>query len=330
MSLAIQPKPWLSVLIPAYNTAEYLSECVNSILSQEVNAIEVILYNDGSTDETHEVCQRFEQENSEIVRYINGEQNKGISVSRNTLLEQARGTYIWFIDSDDFALPNSLTKLQKVASTSSPELIICDYRRNNDDYVKSFDGPSGELIEDSESLIAGVFKYRKVYCWQKIIKKEVFSRSSKFPSGQIFEDVYVIPQLMFSVRSYYYLAEPCISYRIRPGSIMAAISRNKGAFSVKKHLDMISALEQIPRVLESHEKLNSKTQFWISNFVAREYIKTSKRYNRRLEDVEYDLPYFRAAFEACSPMRFKRLALSYFMKGKFILFFKICRSLRGA
>jgi len=326
----MHPQPWLSVLIPAFNTEDYLSECVNSILSQQNAGVEVILYNDGSTDGTHDICLRFEQDNPDRVKYINGGENKGIAVSRNRLLDHASGKYIWFIDSDDFALPDSLEQLQKVASTSDPELIICDYRRNNDDYGKSFDGTGGRLIENTDSLIAGFFKCRKVYCWQKIIKKEVFARNPKFPAGQIFEDVYVIPQLIFSVASYYYLAKPCISYRIRPGSIMAAISRNKGAFSVKKHLDMISALEQIPRVMSTYKDLDSKTKFWISNFVAREYIKTSRRYNRRKYDVEHDLPYFRAAFEACSPMGFKRLAVSYFLKGKFILFFKMCRALRGA
>ena len=320
-------KLWLSVLIPVYNSADYLEECINSILDQEVEGLEIILYNDGSTDPSDEICKEFSSTHPAIIRYIHGIDNKGIAAARNALLKHALGTYIWFIDSDDYLLPNSINSVRKIAAQYSPDIVMCDYVKSVTTARKSFSGRGGVFSTDRQALIRGVFQYRKMYCWQKVIKKTLFDKVSPFPKGKIFEDIYVVPQLLFASSSFFYLAKPCINYRVRDGSIMAKILRDKGSFSIDKHQDLLCALQQLPELNSAERPLDKETVFWMSNYVAREYIKLAKRYRKRTAEVDFDFAQYKADIESCSPLTFRQLRRQYLKRGKLITWAKLQKAL---
>ena len=320
---------WLSVLIPVYNTEAYLAECIESVLSQAMEGVELILYDDGSSDGSKAICRSFQTQHPNVVTFVEAKQNGGIAAARNTLLQRASGEYIWFIDSDDSALPGSLEKIKVAIDAHAPELIILDYLKNTSTYRKSFQGEGGRVSFDKNALICGAFKYRKMYCWQKVIQKDVFTRNPAFPHGQLFEDLFVMPQLLFSVQSHYYISEPCLSYRIRQGSIMAAVTRSKGAFSVKKHDDLCDALGQLSMVRDLQTPLSLDAQYYVSNYIAREYIKLAKRYKSSDTDVSKPLAHYRVALEAASPISFQKLTINHLKRGNFILFFKLSKALRG-
>ena len=98
----------LSFIIPVYNCAKYLNECLDSIINQNTDnwSYEIICINDGSSDTSLQILNSYANKNTNIV--VLNQNNMGVSYARNRGLSSARGEYVWFVDSDDFIIPNSL------------------------------------------------------------------------------------------------------------------------------------------------------------------------------------------------------------------------------
>lgn len=114
---------FLSFIVPVYNTEQYLSECLQSLLNQDIPAddYEIICINDGSTDGSLKILQSYAQRHQNI-RVID-KVNEGVSVARNVGLDTARGKYVWMVDSDDFIATNILSELSAVVAKSEPEIV---------------------------------------------------------------------------------------------------------------------------------------------------------------------------------------------------------------
>ncbi|MBE9167626.1 glycosyltransferase family 2 protein [Pleurocapsales cyanobacterium LEGE 06147] len=135
--------PQISVIIPAYNTANYIGQAIESVLGQTYHNIEVIVVDDASTDATAEVAQKFVDERLKVI--IN-QKNSGVSYSRNRALREAKGTWIALLDSDDWFAPKRLEKLLQVAQAEGADLIADDLYLIRDD-EKS---PWSTLLRESE------------------------------------------------------------------------------------------------------------------------------------------------------------------------------------
>jgi glycosyltransferase involved in cell wall biosynthesis len=119
--------PKISVIIPAYNSASYLSDAVESVLNQSFQDFEIIIIDDGSTDNTKEIAEKYIQKHGNKIRYFY-QGNKGVGAARNKGIEESKGEYIAFLDSDDILLPESLIRRQGFLS-DYPEasLVFTDY-----------------------------------------------------------------------------------------------------------------------------------------------------------------------------------------------------------
>lgn len=118
---SISPK--ISLIIPVFNTATYLEECLKSITSQSYSNIEIIVINDGSTDNSKQICQRFADSDSRI-RFIDKE-NEGLSETRNCGIEHSSGDYLMFVDSDDYIEQNAIERLVNATDGGSVDYVIC-------------------------------------------------------------------------------------------------------------------------------------------------------------------------------------------------------------
>ncbi len=121
--------PKVSVIIPIYNTAKYLEECLDSVTSQTLNDIEVILINDGSSDNSEEICLKYKEKYPNII-YIS-QKNKGEATSRNVGLNSATGKYLTFVDSDDKISANSIKTSYKIAEESNSDIVITSLNIHN-------------------------------------------------------------------------------------------------------------------------------------------------------------------------------------------------------
>jgi glycosyltransferase involved in cell wall biosynthesis len=151
----------LSILIPAYNVEGLLPRCLDSVLKQDVSEVEVVVVDDGSSDRTLEVAEEYAA-NHKTLRVFS-KQNEGVGAARNFLLDQARGEYIWYVDSDDYIFEDSIEKILNVlkVDTSVDMLTILhnDIRKDN-----LFEGTSEDYIK--KRLFNG-------YLWGKIIRRSV-------------------------------------------------------------------------------------------------------------------------------------------------------------
>ena len=227
---------WLSILLPVYNVEPYLSDCIGSLLMQDLSGVEIIAVDDQSTDESFSTLKKLAASANLDVRLLQHTQNEGVSAARNTLLDAAAGDYLWFLDPDDIMAENAVSQLKEIVQLHSPDLIMCDFKRwrpdvskqrKSENHLSSFAGPSRVLLDDGELLFKGLYREGRLHPWSKISKRNLWDEALRFPVGHYFEDVVIMPKLALRVSSYFYQDSVWIYYRQRPGSIISTPSLGK-------------------------------------------------------------------------------------------------------
>ena len=116
----------VSVIVPIYNTEKFLRKCIESIVNQTLQEIEIILINDGSTDNSHNICLEYTEKYPEKIRYINNK-NIGCSATRNLGIELANGEYIAFVDSDDYIEKEMYEEMYTKTLKEKSDIVICGF-----------------------------------------------------------------------------------------------------------------------------------------------------------------------------------------------------------
>lgn len=214
-------KKKVSILVAAYNVERTISQAVQSILEQTYDNMEIIVVNDGSTDNTEGILKAF----TDKVLVIN-KVNQGLGSARNTGLEKATGDFIMFIDGDDyFAYQNAVEDLVNLSEKDSTELVVADFN-----YVD----PSGKVLSRKkvqsgiESIYSGA--------WNKLYAKSLWSKR-RFPENILYEDSGIVMDVWISVKKISVLNEPIYSYRQSEKTITQSLD------SPDRHLDSIKAFE---------------------------------------------------------------------------------------
>ena len=168
-------EPLVTIIIPIYNAEAYLARCVDSVLNQEYKNFELFLVNDGSTDESGKICREYAERDGRI-RFIQKE-NTGVSDSRNVALSMAQGTYIQFLDSDDWIAPEATRLLVQSMEKNQCDMVISDFYRVsgehmaqkgdiNENRVLNRQEFSEHMIEDPADFYYGVL-------WNKIYRRKI-------------------------------------------------------------------------------------------------------------------------------------------------------------
>lgn len=207
--------PLLSVIIPIYNVAPYLRECLDSVIFQTYKNLQIILINDGSSDESEKIAQEYlSDKRVELVNVKNG----GLSKARNIGLAQAKGEYIYFMDSDDYISQDFLEEMMQVAERFEAEFVCNDQivRFGVSEIVYKERVEPREMEVDSQSIILGGA------VWRCLFAKSLLQRSGvRFLEGKIYEDeAFLYMNLPFVKKFVRYCGEPYF-YRQRENSIMS-------------------------------------------------------------------------------------------------------------
>lgn len=276
--------PWLSILIPVYGVEQYLQDCVDSVLGQGVDGIEVLLLDDVSPDRSGAIARELQQRHPDVVRVFAHSRNRGLSAARNSLLERAAGRYVWFLDSDDLLLPGAIAGLRRVVEADAPDLVLCDFRvvrtrlglkhrLRGELHRRTFRGRATGLSRDRAALVAGMLPCRQLHTWSKIARREVW-RQVRFPEGRAFEDMAVIPALVGAVQSYRHVPAPWVGYRQRPGSILATWSDDRLG-------DLLQSLRDLHRGLIGMPELaDQEARFALDYFCLRTFALLARRFCR--------------------------------------------------
>lgn len=290
----------ISVIIPVYNVEDYLRDCVKSVLNQSYKNIEIILINDGSTDKSGMICDRFHLEDKRI-KVIHKE-NGGLSDARNVGIKNASGSYITFIDSDDIVNVDFIKSLYECLKTNKSDISVCDLSRFieideiecladvHKRYEKTFSN-----VECIKSVYNSEAKGLSFIACAKLYKKTLFTKNNiYFPVGKIHEDIFTTYKLLFYAEKISYINDALYYYRERPNSIMqskiskknldilAAVSSNCDFYYSKKNLYLLSlayndfmnkCFNLYVKMVEFYDEKDKKE---VLNFIIKEnkYIKT--------------------------------------------------------
>ncbi len=218
----------LSIIIPVYNTEGYIERCLESIANQQVNNYEIVIINDGSTDGSDKIIKTFIISHPQIKFKYYNQKNKGLSSARNKGIELAEGTYLHFIDSDDYLVNNNYKFVYEIISSDmKPDIIEIGFNiiRNNTIVKRVLpvktkgEGGIDYLIQSLENDYAW-------YPWKYIIKRSyMLSYNFMFPVGTKYEDVYLIPRILHKVERIKTVEKECYNYILgRPGAITNGIN----------------------------------------------------------------------------------------------------------
>lgn len=231
-----QYEKMLTIGIPVYNVEEYVAKCIDSVLSFKKDDVEIIIVNDGSTDESEKVILEYEKKYPNLIRYIKQE-NHGLGNVRNVILQNAKGKYVASIDSDDVINKNffeeAWASLQK-----DVDMVICDWLSIFSDTEKYPTPALDENLKLESNYKKILYSTIMPSACNKIVKKELYEKINlKFIEGLKFEDLGTNPVILNQVETISYINKPYYEYTIRKNSIM----RTKVEYNM---IDVIKILEE--------------------------------------------------------------------------------------
>lgn len=239
-------KDLISVVVSIYNVEKYLRKCIETIINQTYNNIEIILVNDGSTDNSLKICDEYKVKDARIS--IINKKNGGLSDARNTGLKSAKGKYICFIDADDYINEKYIEELYKLIIENNAQIAVCNFEKvdenekcifKNDITTNQFSGKEAleYLNGDNFSVVA----------WDKLYDINLF-KNIKYPVGKIHEDEFTTYKLYYIAEKIAITSKVLYYYRQVETSIM------NRKFNIKR-LDALEAFEEKTKFfLEKKEK----------------------------------------------------------------------------
>lgn len=234
--------PVISVIIPAYNAQEYLRDCLESVLAQSFQDYEVIVVNDGSTDRTLAIAERYAEKDSRI--RVLTTSNQGVSCARNHGIDMAKGEWITFLDSDDGLCQAALEKLLSVASHHGCSIVKGEWTRNACCKNSAHSGSASVLSADRaiEMLLYQTKSHSS--SWATLYRRELFE-CVRFTPGLWYEDLELFYRVFLQADSIAFIPDVVYFYRDNPSSFLNRFS--------PRRLDALAVTESIENYMRLHK-----------------------------------------------------------------------------
>lgn len=235
--------PSISVIVPVYNVYEFLPRCLGTLGSQTGIIMELILVNDGSTDDSFSICKEYAQRNSNVI--LIDKVNGGLSDARNAGTKVATGDFIYYLDSDDWLAPDAIKTLFDYAIENDCEIVQGGFYYAYDDhllydnkYEKSFN------LNRHEAMLELIKNdYVKNFAWGKLYRADIVKKH-KFPKGKYYEDSYWQHLIVHECKRYGIVPTPLYYYRQRDSGI-------SGEFSMK-NLDLLRGYDERSKFVQEN------------------------------------------------------------------------------
>lgn len=221
------PTPEVSVIIPAYNAEKYLGECLESVCSQTVQSLEIIVVDDGSTDRTTAIATRFAETDPRL-RLIR-QSNAGPGPARNTAIAASRGRYLAFVDADDLLLPHALEHMLAAARRHDAPMVIARMAKGTRLLPKwvradAEENPSSRVVDYVECLNLTLYQHViGTSMWGALMRRELFDGMQL--RGIYYEDLDLTYRLMINAGRIVLTSALVYFYRQHPSSIIHTLSR---------------------------------------------------------------------------------------------------------
>ncbi|MCI1210902.1 glycosyltransferase [Bifidobacterium tibiigranuli] len=216
----------ISVIVPVYNVESFLSQCLDSLYKQTYDNYEVIIVDDGSTDHSKKICDRYAIQCPQFTVYHT--QNRGLSAARNFGVAHSHGKYLLFVDSDDLIVPDTLERASSFLKMSiQSNLVIFTYQRidengkkiDSDTESKSF--PKTATVSSYDALYYLLEDRFNNFSWRILFDKSIWvDNNISFPEGLLYEDIRTTYRLLLGAQKVIFLNEQLYLYRQRKNSII--------------------------------------------------------------------------------------------------------------
>ncbi|MGN0475194.1 MAG: glycosyltransferase [Acutalibacteraceae bacterium] len=278
----------VSVIVPAYNSAEFIHVCLDSLVAQTIDSLEVVAVNDGSADNTMDIIREYERKYPDIVKGYD-KPNSGVADTRNFGVSHANGEFIGFVDSDDCVEPEFFEKLYDAAKKYGTDIAACNVieiiGNESNVHVQNRIKQEGTIsLEENPEKI----NLCRPYLWNKVIRREIFNEDNMFPYGIYYEDVAVIYGILFTADRIALVPDVHYIYRrLRDDSV--SNSSDEKAFDVFKACDIID--ERAHR-LNDYSKIGKVIE-WV--IIVHIFIRVKRAYDNSNKD--FKLKFIDRAYE---------------------------------
>lgn len=264
----------VSIIVPVYNVEKYLDKCLNSLVNQTLEDIEILVINDGSTDNSQFIIDDFQNRFPNKIRAYQKE-NGGLSDARNFGIDRAKGEFLGFVDSDDYVSLNMFDELYRLAKNNDAEMVICNLQKVNEHgeitqkltQLPNF--PERISLEKNFSVFSDI----SYFACNKLFKKSLFDHH-RFKKGVHFEDIQLIPQLLLKCKTIAQTQNYHYQYFERADSISKT--------HTEKGLDILNAVEDVEKTFENSMYKDRKKE--LKNFQILEGVYTFLAYLAFVKD----------------------------------------------
>ena len=250
----------VTIIVPVYNTEKYVEKCLESIVNQTYQKLEVILVDDGSTDKSKEICIRYKEKDDRIK--LIEQKHGGVGKARNTALENVKGKYVYFLDSDDYLENDCIEKLLAKLKETNSDIVICGYNRVYNEKIEKFIVQKNETLNNLELLkrileVQGGFGY----CCGKLWKIETI-KDIKFNTDlKIAEDALFCMETCKNMEKIYIMNEALYNYKFNENSAVRKYDENFVD-------DILKSMKVAKNYLEKEYKGNEKIINKLNNYIA--------------------------------------------------------------
>lgn len=306
-------KPLVSIIMPAYNMGDFIGPCINSVLNQNYTNYEIIIINDGSSDNTETICSEFAKQNSNILLIT--QENQGVSVARNNGIATSHGDYVLFLDADDTLPPNAINDLVVAAQEYKSDMTIGKMSPEEEMPIGIFNGEEFliKCLEDSTL---------SHFCWRILFKHE-FLKDVTFPKGIICgEDSLMVFQCATKKPVVATISECVYNYTVNPNSVTRSTFTHKRYDSLLTVLNEKEAIisKDFPHLFDLFYHLKAKTLMRLlavlSNTKGTEFKKEERETLLHFNDVKC---YFRVDLVSSNADFYNMLLNNGYFKYKFKL-----------
>lgn len=285
----------VSIILPVYNVEKYLSACLDSLLAQTLEEIEIVAVNDGSTDGSLQILQAYQSLNPEKL-FIFSTENHGVSRARNYGFAHSHGEYVWFVDSDDFVEPDACRLLYEKATADGNDLVLFRYYNVDSEtgvrkeYIASCHNQNFRVADKPYELPA-----ISPYPWIKFIHRDLFNGLC-FPEGIRFEDLPVAYLLAVKARSIGYVDQCFYNYRKNVGFLSrltpSTLHIRNAIIFMKKEMEKLGLFEQYQTELDFIAVRHFFYRFWklLTNYETNQKKLKLQLINELFDYMESNIP----------------------------------------
>ena len=250
----------VSIIIPVYNVQEYLRKCLDSVINQTYKNLEIIIVNDGSTDNSFSICKEYAKKDPRII--LLSQENRGLSNARNTGIKKISGNYIYFVDSDDWLRLDAIEESIALAIEYDADCVACTPSKQYDEneqkektvIIKKYTGQEfAHLMTKPNGLFC--------FAWGRLIKRDYTSKIS-FPEGYTFEDIPVMPKLISSMKTVIHTNQMLYFYRQRIGSL----SKSRFSFKATDEMDGYISVVNLGHELNDRRIIKNGIIFFLTKY----------------------------------------------------------------